>query len=384
MVDRNFSDWESQIADALTQSRSYCYAIYSTDRELIFANKGFHSLIIGDPCQSLINPSYEKIISLESDSDQIFSGHLTVGDINTVNNSIIANIYRKDNQFMIVGGMDILLLANQNRILHQMNAEILNLQRELLQKAHQQEITMTQLNATNDELAKANQDKDRFLKILAHDLRNPMLSISGFSELLLSNFRNYNEEKMEKHLTILSNSAKRTCDLLEELLLWTRSQSGKINFDPVPVNLYKICNEVISYLIESAHSKGIDILSTVDQHTTLHADTNMLSTVLRNLISNAIKFTHQDGRITISSSTSDDFVTITVSDNGVGISREDIDNIWQISELHTTPGTNGEKGTGLGLVLCKEFISKHGGEIWVESEVGVGSEFKFTIPGFHP
>ena len=380
MVENNFSEWKSEIYDALAKSRSYCFAVYSSEKKLIFANDAFQALIKGDPCESLINPSYEKIISFEIKSGLVFNGYLTIGDNNTVNTSIFANIYRNDDKIMIIGGVDILLLTEQNTNLHKMNAEIGALQRELLQKTHQQEITMKQLNTANDELTKANEDKDSFLKILAHDLRNPMLSISGFSELLLSNFRNYDEEKMEKHLNILHNSAKRTFDLLEELLLWSRSQSGKIPFEPKAINFKTLCKEVISLMTESARSKEIDIISQDNTDIQLFADANMLRTIMRNLISNAIKFSHSKGKITITAKPAGAFATITVSDNGVGIGQGEIARLWQISEVYTTPGTKGEKGTGFGLMLCKEFVDKHGGKIFVESEVGKGSDFQFTMP----
>ncbi|MEA4981379.1 MAG: HAMP domain-containing sensor histidine kinase [Paludibacter sp.] len=380
MVENNFSEWKSEIYDALAKSRSYCFAVYSSEKKLIFANDAFQALIKGDPCESLINPSYEKIISFEIKSGLVFNGYLTIGDNNTINTSIFANIYRNDDKIMIIGGVDILLLTEQNTNLHKMNAEIGALQRELLQKTHQQEITMKQLNTANDELTKANEDKDSFLKILAHDLRNPMLSISGFSELLLSNFRNYNEEKMEKHLNILHNSAKRTFDLLEELLLWSRSQSGKIPFEPKAINFKTLCKEVISLMTESAQSKEIDIIYQDNTDIQLFADANMLRTIMRNLISNAIKFSHSKGKITITAKPAGAFATITVSDNGVGIGQSEIARLWQISEVYTTPGTKGEKGTGFGLMLCKEFVDKHGGKIFVESEVGKGSDFQFTMP----
>lgn len=380
MVENTFSEWKSEIYDALAKSRSYCFAVYSSEKKLIFANDAFQALIKGDPCKSLINPSYEKIISFEIKSGLVFNGYLTIGDNNTVNTSIFANIYRNDDKIMIIGGVDILLLTEQNTNLHKMNAEIGALQRELLQKTHQQEITMKQLNTANDELIKANEDKDSFLKILAHDLRNPILSISGFSELLLSNFRNYDEEKMEKHLNILHNSAKRTFDLLEELLLWSRSQSGKIPFEPKAINFKALCKEVISLMTESAQSKEIDIISQDNTDIQLFAEANMLRTIMRNLISNAIKFSHSKGKITITAKPAGAFATITVSDNGVGIGQGEIARLWQISEVYTTPGTKGEKGTGFGLMLCKEFVDKHGGKIFVESEVGKGSNFQFTMP----
>ena len=229
-------------------------------------------------------------------------------------------------------------------------------------------------------MTKANHDKDRFLKILAHDLRNPMLSISGFSDLLHKNFRRYDEEKMERQLNILNNTAKKTYDLLEELLLWSKSQSGKIPFEPKVTNFKAVCNDVISLLIEGARSKNIDITYQDEADIKLFADENMLRTILRNLISNAIKFTDSNGKITIYVEHGETYVTIIVSDNGVGIGQNEIAKLWQIAETYTTPGTKGEKGTGLGLMLCKEFIDKHGGKIWVESEVGVGSDFKFTMP----
>ena len=129
-----FSDWESEITDALTQSRSYCFAVYSIDKKLIFANDAFQALIKGDPCLSLINPSYEKIISLDIDSGLVFRGYLTIGENVALNTSIFANVYRNNDKIMIIGGVDILLLKEQNMILHKMNAEISALQRELLQK----------------------------------------------------------------------------------------------------------------------------------------------------------------------------------------------------------------------------------------------------------
>lgn len=382
MIDNIFSDWKLEIYDALTQSRSYCFAVYSTEKKLIFANEAFQVLIKGDPCESLINPTYEKIVSSDIKSGLVFNGYLTIGDINAVDTSIFANIYRNDDKIMIIGGVDILLLTDQNTTLHKMNAEIGALQRELLHKTHQQEITMKQLNSANEELTKANQDKDNFLKILAHDLRNPVLSILGFSELLLNNYTSYDEEKMEKHLNILHNSASKTSDLLEELLLWSRFQSGKIPFDLKATNFKTLCNEVISLMIESARSKETAVSYQGDADIQLFADGNMLRTIMRNLISNAIKFSHPEGKITITAEPAGTFTTITVSDNGVGIGQSEIEKLWQTSEAFTTSGTQGEKGTGFGLMLCKEFVDKHGGKIWVESEVGVGSNFKFTMPSF--
>jgi len=374
------SGWKSEIVDSLSQSKSFCLAVFSTTGELIFANATFQMLLKGDACKSLLNPDFDKIVSLPHDAVLIFNGFLTIGTIDDVNTSIFAHIYRKNDQLLIIGGMDMLNLTEQNRILHEMNAEITHLQRQLLQKTLLQEQTLSKLNAANEELLKANQDKDKFLKILAHDLKNPMFAISGFSDLLIKNFRKYDESTIEKQLGIINTTTKKTYDLLEELLLWTRSQSGKIPFEPRTVQLKKVCDDVLTLLNESAATKQIEIISEIDAGLELHADVDMLRTILRNLISNAIKFTHENGQIILRAEQQDTDMIITVSDNGIGMSQEVVSRLWQIAELYTSPGTKGEKGTGLGLMLCKEFVEKHNGRIWVESEVGKGSDFKIALP----
>lgn len=380
MIETILSGWKSEIVNSLSQSKSYCLAVYSTAGELIFANEAFQMLIKDDACKSLLNPDFDKIVGLPHDSVLIFSGFMTIGTIEEVNTSIFAHIYRKNDQLLIIGGMDMLNLTEQNRILHQMNAEITHLQRQLLQKTLLQEQTLSKLNAVNEDLLKANQDKDKFLKILAHDLKNPMFAISGFSDLLIKNFRKYDENTIEKQLGIINTTTKKTYDLLEELLLWTRSQSGKIPFAPRTVQIKNVCDDVLSLLNESAAVKQIEIISEINADLELHADVDMLRTILRNLISNAIKFTHEKGQITLRAEQTGADIIITVSDNGIGMSQNTISKLWQIADLYTTPGTKGEKGTGLGLMLCKEFVEKHNGKIWVESEVGKGSDFKFTMP----
>lgn len=380
MIEAILSGWKSEIVDSLSQSKSFCLAVFSTTGELIFANATFQMLLKGDACKSLLNPDFDKIVSLPHDAVLIFNGFLTIGTIDDVNTSIFAHIYRKNDQLLIIGGMDMLNLTEQNRILHEMNAEITHLQRQLLQKTLLQEQTLSKLNAANEELLKANQDKDKFLKILAHDLKNPMFAISGFSDLLIKNFRKYDESTIEKQLGIINTTTKKTYDLLEELLLWTRSQSGKIPFEPRTVQLKKVCDDVLSLLNESAATKQIEIIPEIDAGLELHADVVMLRTILRNLISNAIKFTHENGQIILRAEQQDTDMIITVSDNGIGMSQEVVSKLWQIAELYTSPGTKGEKGTGLGLMLCKEFVEKHNGRIWVESEVGKGSDFKIALP----
>jgi PAS domain S-box-containing protein len=237
-----------------------------------------------------------------------------------------------------------------------------------------------QLQKYAGELTKLNTDKDRFISILAHDLKSPFNAILGYLELLTKNIHKYEIDKVERQIALITNSAYRFYNLLEDILMWARSQSGKISFDPQKYNFLDICQEVIEILKPNASSKNITINHFATTSINVFADLDMLKSILRNLISNAIKFTNPGGRVDIFAEQDKSNVTISVSDNGIGISQEIISKLFDISQIHTTTGTANETGTGLGLLLCKEFVEKHNGKIWVESESGNGSAFYFTIP----
>lgn len=232
----------------------------------------------------------------------------------------------------------------------------------------------------NSQLKELNADKDRFLSILAHDLKTPFNSLLGFSELLLDNIASYDIRTIESRVKIINETAKNTFGLLEDTLLWARAQSGKLPFDPQRVGFLEICSEVVESLMRVADAKRITIKQFAEADFILFADVEMLKTVLRNLLSNAIKFTNPDGEITIYAVSKVGEVVITVADNGVGIGPVELANLFDTSKFSSTAGTAGEKGTGLGLLLCKDFVEKNGGHIWVESVEGSGSEFKFTMP----
>lgn len=230
------------------------------------------------------------------------------------------------------------------------------------------------------QLLNLNADKDRFISILAHDLKNPFSAILGFLELLNENIHEYDIDTIEEQLQIVNNSAKNVFNLLDAILMWASSQSGKIKYEPQNLSFADISKEVVESLKLNANSKNITITHFVADDISVFADSFMLKTVLRNLISNAIKFTNTNGRIDIFAEQTDSFLQISVSDNGIGIAPENVSKLFDISQKHTTTGTANESGTGLGLLLCKDFVEKHGGKIWVESEFEKGSNFKFTIP----
>lgn len=235
----------------------------------------------------------------------------------------------------------------------------------------------------NTELQKLNADKDFFMSILAHDLKGPFNSILGFLNLLINNLHKYDINEIERLITYVNNSALCTFNLLEDILLWALSQSGKLPFEPREFNFKLNCDEVIQILQLNADNKNITITNVKSEKINVFADSNMLNTILRNLISNAIKFTNDGGSINIYAEQNNSSVTISVSDNGIGIAPKIVSNLFDITQVYSTKGTADEKGTGLGILLCKEFVEKHGGKIWVESKLGKGSEFKFTLPTAH-
>jgi PAS domain S-box-containing protein len=240
------------------------------------------------------------------------------------------------------------------------------------------------IEQSEKDLREINTKKDKFFSIIAHDLRSPFSGVVGLIGLLKSTIKELDESKVESYLELIDQSAQNTFKLLENLLAWAKTQTGKIEFNPQKIALEDIVDEVLSVLSISAKNKNIDIQVDLKQETIV-ADRNMLNTVLRNLISNAIKYTNRDGVIVIYTNSikvnNRPFVTITVEDNGVGIPQEDQNKIFNIEGNYSTIGTEEEKGTGLGLLLCKEFVEKHNGQIWCESEDNKGSRFKFTLPG---
>jgi PAS domain S-box-containing protein len=234
----------------------------------------------------------------------------------------------------------------------------------------------------NRKLRELNADKDRFISILGHDLKSPFNNILGLSEVLTEDIRKLNAEEIDDIANNIYKTARNTNNLLEDILMWARTQQGKIPFKPKKINFSEICRKMLEILNPGAYAKNITISYSVSDHTDVYADIDMLKTIMLNLVSNAIKFTYRGGAININAEENSGYVTISVLDNGIGIKSEDLTKLFDISEVITTKGTANESGTGLGLLLCKEFVEKHGGKIWVESKAGEGSDFKFSLPIF--
>lgn len=235
------------------------------------------------------------------------------------------------------------------------------------------------LEEANCRLSQVNATKDKFFSIISHDLKGPFNGLIAGTEMLLDYIDTFDKEKIKHFLKEMNTSSRKVYNLLENLLLWARTQSGEIKWEPEQINLNDIVNNNFLLALETARSKNIRIINTVKAKNLVYADMMMLDTVVRNLICNAIKFTHNGGEIRISLKEYRDMTEMAVADNGVGIEAEHIDKLFKIDVKHTSAETADEKGTGLGLSICKEFVEKNGGKIWVESEPGKGSIFYFTM-----
>lgn len=284
--------------------------------------------------------------------------------------------------FVLVIFYSLLKKREANRILAIQKNEINKKNNELLILNDEVRENSEELRITNIKLNEVNATKDKFFSIISHDLKSPFNAILGFSEILLKEHKDYDDEEREERIKHVYNSANSTFKLLEDLLTWAHSQLGKITSSPEKLHLKRLLFETILDLQEPANKKNIQVSDTISENDIIFADKNMIATVLRNLISNAIKFTNKDGSIVISSEkqANSNFLEISVTDTGVGIPKDKINDLFRIEKSTSTKGTENETGTGLGLMLCKEFVEKHGGEIWAESQIGKGSIFNFTIP----
>lgn len=238
------------------------------------------------------------------------------------------------------------------------------------QKLRDNELRLNELNKT----------KDKFISILAHDLKSPFSALLAFSQLLLDDFDNYDKEEIREMIETINITSKNTYFFLEELLEWAKIQRENFSFNPGNIFLASTINECILLLSNLSDAKGIHVHNTVPDNICIFADGDILKTIFRNLITNAIKFTPVCGHINISARTTQSMLQVDVCDTGIGMDVDTIESLFKIGETRSTEGTKGERGTGFGLLLCKEFVEKHGGEIWVESELGKGTVFSFTMP----
>lgn len=236
------------------------------------------------------------------------------------------------------------------------------------------------LQEYSEELEELNKNKDKFFSIVAHDLRNPFTSIYGFSNVLSEEFDTLSKEEIREYINYIYTGTKNIYDLIENLLTWSRLQTGSTLVQPVKLNMYSEVQDAIKILNVISKNKRVKLINAVEKNLYAMGDDNMVDSILQNLISNAIKFTKSSGTVKITSRLAKKFVEISIADDGIGMSRYEVANLFQLGKHKSKSGTSEEKGTGLGLLLCKEMITLLKGKISVQSELNIGSTFTISLP----
>jgi PAS domain S-box-containing protein len=236
------------------------------------------------------------------------------------------------------------------------------------------------LSEKENRLKELIETKNKFFSIIAHDLRSPFNSIIEFLEILLNQYEEFNDDERKNYLSLIEDDAHRTLKLLDDLLEWSKVQTGAIQFQPQQQKLLPIIDYVLTNLDSVIFLKQLKLNNATPDGFEIFADTKMLTTIFQNLISNAIKYSNPNGIITISAQSLNNKFEISIADNGIGMSTDTKNKLFKVNQQVSNPGTSNEKGSGLGLIICKDFIEKHNGKIWVESKLGEGSKFIFSLP----
>ena len=279
--------------------------------------------------------------------------------------------------FLVVISILVLILL---LVFYRLYALKLNSSKLLANKNQELELMNSTLSDSEANLKELNATKDKFFTIIAHDIKNPLSAYRSVTKMLTNSFFELSEQQKFEYIRGIYQSSENLYDLFQNLLQWSTSQAGSMKFKPQEIDLGILAYKAVALLQEGADKKNLQVEMDVKTDTYAYGDINMVSTILVNLVSNAIKYSKPDGNIKVNALDTDGFIKISVADNGVGLTQEDISKLFRVEIDHKTIGESEEKGTGIGLILCKEFVTKNGGEIWVESEYGTGSTFSFTLP----
>jgi len=254
-----------------------------------------------------------------------------------------------------------------------------SLQKEIYEKGKVQD----ELRKSESRYRELNSTKDKYFSIISHDLKNPFNAIQGLSELLMNNLDEYSPDKKRNYLRIINETSAQAFELLENMLIWSNTQIDRIEFNPQVIDLKDLIEHNIKLVCSQAKRKQIFLDSVINGDSVVFGDKHMINTILRNLLSNAVKFTKDGGRVTLFLESTEKEIKIIVHDNGVGISQDNIEKLFVLDGKFQTPGTANEIGSGIGLILCNEFVKKHCGTMNIESELNKGSRFSFVLPRFN-
>ena len=367
ITERHILRDKMRLLSATVESLSECVSITDTSNNIIFLNKAFLKTY-GYTSDELMGKNIEIVSSPQNDSQ--------------IHKSILADTIKGEWEGELLNvrkdGTEFPIALASSKVLDEKNEVIalVGISKDITESKEAE----ARLKTYAEELRIANNAKDKLFSIISHDLRSPFSSIINFFQLFSEQYDNFTEVEKKEYLEKIRKFAEKSFELLENLLIWSSSQRGGIKINPENTRLIEVVNNQVELLKNSAAEKEITLNLSIDKELFVNIDKNMIKAVLRNLISNAIKFTNKGGQVTISAIKINLVAEVTIADTGVGIDQLTLEHIFSIDKVSSTYGTSNEKGTGLGLQICKEFIENSGGKIWAQSEKGKGSKFIFTIP----
>jgi signal transduction histidine kinase len=376
-----FIRWNVELEKAALQSNALFLAIYSLEeRELLFGNLAAKHLLKGNPVGGLINPSFDQLAGRGGDNP-VFDGLLTVGDNLSVNTTIEARVCIKSGEMLVTGEINLQKIVEQNTRMARLNQEISNLQRMLIKEKILVENTLEELKQANEQLEVLNQEKNRFLSIAAHDLRNPISTAISFTDILLNNADLFPEDRRRQFLKTIEERLQFSLKLMTELLDVSNIEAGTMQLKKESNDYRKLLEQTTTFNQLVGKWKNVSVkLDCRDSELVFGFDRNKMEQVLNNLISNAIKYSHPGSSVSVSVKRENQLLQTAVNDHGVGIPEEEQEKIFEPFQKSSSRPTAGESSTGLGLAIAKKIIEEHGGVIRVRSTPGKGSSFLFTLP----
>lgn len=380
MIHAELKKWLPELSSCIEKSRGFIVFIFSDKGELLSSNAARVLIDEKDPSGSINNPTFDKLLEITS-QEGVFEGVITFNSPVYSYQSADCRAFRKDDRLLISGSVNLEEILDHNSSLYSLNREISDLQRMLIREKKMLEIKSSELRKKNQELLQMNVDRDSLYSVIAHDLKSPFNGILSLADLLSGEIADYSREEIQEMAGLIQQSAQNAHDLLTNLLEWVRAQSGGIKFNPEQVTLKEIFEGLENIAGMAAREKNISLHFHSDTDDVIVADRVMIAAVLRNLVSNAIKFTPGGGSIELRiSREKNGRIRFSVKDTGRGMAAETIDKILTGEDIVSTPGTDREPGTGLGLRICKKFIKDHGSKLEISSEEGRGSSFSFSVP----
>jgi signal transduction histidine kinase len=381
------ANWAERLDEARNQSAALVLGVFSASGELMWSSRGMRlalGAISGDhaPCDCFVTPTFQQLTAMPQSNGVVFEGFITLGNRCDPWVSLKSRVYRQENELLVVCEYDVVELARLNNDLALMNREISNLQRAVTHEKRRLEDTLAKLRDANDQLTALNEQKSQFVGMAAHDLRSPLGTITMAAECLRMQAEDVLDEVSLDFLSRIESVSESARNLVDVFLDLSVIESGRLKIERKPTDIRALVDKVRPLLEIPAKKKQVSIVVRhgTDVPESVMGDGLRLEQVVVNFLSNALQHSNPNSTVTIATRREGTNLTVSVTDQGAGIPREEIPRLFNPFERGSTKKTAGEKSTGLGLVIARKIVEAHGGTVSIESELGKGSTFSFTIP----